>query len=65
MGQRIRWYVFNLDLSMGWHNFHVHGQRFRIGHEIMDTRSIGPAESFVVQTIAPSALSLPHDIEET
>jgi hypothetical protein len=22
-GQKIRWYVFNLDLGMGWHNFHV------------------------------------------
>ena len=28
-GQKIRWYVFNLDLSMGWHNFHVHGQRWQ------------------------------------
>jgi hypothetical protein len=63
-GQRIRWYVFNLDLSMGWHNFHVHGQRFRFGGDTMDARSIGPAESLVVETVAPPALLLPEDIEE-
>ena len=27
-GQRIRWYVFDLDLGMGWHNFHTHAQRW-------------------------------------
>ncbi len=64
-GQRIRWYVFNLDLSMGWHNFHVHGQRFHFGGTTMDTRSLGPAESFVVDTVAPPALLLPEDIEES
>jgi len=52
-GERIRWYVFNLDLGQNWHNFHTHGQRFRVGTETMDTRSLGPAESFVVDTIAP------------
>ena len=46
-GKRIRWYVFNLDLSPVWHNFHIHGQRWRVGEESIDTRSIGPAESFV------------------
>lgn len=58
-GKRIRWYVFNLDLSSEWHNFHVHGQRFRVGEENMDTRSIGPAESFVVDTIVPPVVLLP------
>ncbi len=58
-GKRIRWYVFNLDLSTEWHNFHVHGQRFRVGEDNMDTRSIGPAESFVVDTIVPPVVLLP------
>ena len=31
-GERLRWYVFNLDLGEQWHNFHPHGQRFRVGH---------------------------------
>jgi plastocyanin len=62
-GQKIRWYVFNLDLGMGWHNFHVHGQRWQFAQETVDTRSIGPAESFVVDTVAPPVVLLPPDIE--
>ena len=63
-GKRIRWYVFNLDLGEQWHNFHTHGQRFRVGNEVMDGRSLGPAESFVVDTIVPPVILLPdcdHD----
>ncbi len=62
-GQRIRWYIFNLDLGMGWHNFHVHAQRWQFAHETIDTRSIGPAESFAVETIAPPVILLPPEIE--
>lgn len=58
-GRRIRWYVFNLDLGMMWHNFHVHSQRFRVGDEVMDTRSIGPAESFIADTLVPPVVLLP------
>lgn len=58
-GRRIRWYVFDLDLSPTWHNFHLHGQRWQTGHERLDTRSIGPAESFVVDTIVPQAVLPP------
>ena len=61
-GQRIRWYVFNLDIGMMWHNFHLHGQRWQYAGETVDTRSIGPAESFVVETIAPPVLLLPPAI---
>ena len=63
-GQRIRWYVFNLDLGMGWHNFHPHAQRWRFAQEALDVRSIGPAESFIVDTVAPPVLLLPVDIEK-
>ncbi|MEH2574713.1 galactose oxidase-like domain-containing protein [Bradyrhizobium sp. AZCC 1708] len=59
VGRRIRWYVFNLDLGMMWHNFHVHGQRFRVGDETMDTRSLGPAESFIADTVVPPVVLLP------
>lgn len=67
-GQQIRWYVCNLDLGMNWHNFHTHGLRFRMpilkfsiitqNNDIAreDIRSIGPAESFVLETIAPNIL---------
>lgn len=64
-GQKIRWYVFNLDLGMGWHNFHVHGQRWKFANETIDSRSIGPAESFVVETVAPPVILLPADIAAT
>jgi plastocyanin len=63
-GQRIRWYVFDLDLGMNWHNFHTHAQRWQFAHETIDVRSIGPAESFVVETVAPPVLLLPPDIEK-
>lgn len=58
-GERIRWYVFNLDLGQLWHNFHAHGQRWRIGDEIVDTRSLGPAESFVAETVVPPVILPP------
>jgi plastocyanin len=63
-GQRIRWYVFNLDLGMNWHNFHPHAQRWTFAGETIDGRSLGPAESFVVETTAPDVLLLPTDIDE-
>jgi FtsP/CotA-like multicopper oxidase with cupredoxin domain len=61
-GQKIRWYVFNLDLGMNWHNFHTHGMRWSFAGSTIDVRSIGPAESFVVETVAPPVLLLPPDI---
>ena len=64
-GQRIRWYVFNLDLSMGWHNYHPHSQRWRFVGQPADVRSIGPAESFVVETTAPPVILLPESIAKT
>ncbi|MEO8992802.1 MAG: galactose oxidase-like domain-containing protein [Nitrosospira sp.] len=58
-GTCVRWHVFNLDLSMVWHNFHLHGQRWRWGTEWVDTRSLGPAESFVADTIVPPVILEP------
>jgi len=62
-GQRIRWYVFNLDLGMNWHNFHPHAQRWQFADQTIDVRSIGPAESFMVETEAPPVLLLPEEFE--
>jgi plastocyanin len=61
-GQRIRWYVFDLDLGMGWHNFHPHSQRWTFADQPVDVRSLGPAESFVLDTVVPPVLLLPEDI---
>ena len=57
-GQRIRWYVFNLDVSSNGHNFHAHGMRWRFAGETIDTRSLGPGESFVVEATIPPVLLL-------
>lgn len=62
-GKRIRWYVFNLDLGMMWHNFHLHGQRWKWGTENVDTRSLGPAESFVADTVVPSVILSPLPLD--
>jgi plastocyanin len=64
-GQKIRWYVFNLDLGMTWHNFHTHAQRWNFAGATVDERSLSPAESFVIDTVAPPVIKLPHAIEET
>ena len=29
-GERLRWYLFNLDLGGTWHNFHPHSSRWRL-----------------------------------
>lgn len=58
-GARLRWYVFNLDFGTLWHNFHPHGQRWTWGAEPVDTRSLGPAESFVADTTGPVVLLPP------
>lgn len=63
-GQRIRWYVFNLDTSPNWHNFHPHAMRWKFGGESVDARSLGPAESFVVEAEIPPVVLLTPEEEE-
>ena len=60
-GQAIRWYVFNLDLGMEWHNFHPHASHWSFGGQHLDNRSVGPAEAFVVETTAPPVILPPCD----
>jgi plastocyanin len=62
-GQRIRWYVFNLDTSPNWHNFHPHAMRWRFAGQAVDIRSVGPAESFVVESEIPPVLLLTKEEE--
>ena len=62
-GQRIRWFVFNLDTSPNWHNFHPHAMRWKFGGEAIDIRSMGPAESFVVEAEIPPVLLLTEEEE--
>jgi hypothetical protein len=60
-GQRIRWYVFNLDIATNGHNFHPHGMRWKFAAEYIDTRSFGPGESFVVEATIPPVLLLTEE----
>ena len=60
-GQRIRWYVFNLDIGSNGHNFHPHGMRWKFAGEYIDTRSLGPGESFVVEATIPPVVLLTEE----
>ncbi|HXU37452.1 MAG TPA: LodA/GoxA family CTQ-dependent oxidase [Blastocatellia bacterium] len=66
-GERLRWYVFNLDLGGIWHNFHPHSTRWQLPAPqggASDVHSLSPVESFVTDTEAPPALRLPCILEE-
>lgn len=66
-GERLRWYVFNLDLGGTWHNFHPHSTRWQLPAPQgggSDVHSLSPVESFVTDTEAPPALRLPCVLEE-
>ena len=60
-GQRIRWYVFNLDIATNGHNFHPHGMAWKFAGESIDTRSFGPGESFVAEATIPPVLLLTEE----
>jgi plastocyanin len=65
-GERIRWYVFNLDLNSIWHNFHPHSARWPgsgPSGAAADVHGLSPVESFVADTVVPSALRLPPSVE--
>ncbi len=62
-GQRIRWYVFDVDVGGKWHNLHLHAQRWEFAGQRVDVRSIGPGESFIVDTEAPPVLLLPPEMQ--
>jgi FtsP/CotA-like multicopper oxidase with cupredoxin domain len=58
-GQRLRWYLLNLDLTGVWHNVHTHAGRWRIpsppGRSI-DVHPLSPTEGFVIDTEVPRPL---------
>jgi FtsP/CotA-like multicopper oxidase with cupredoxin domain len=66
-GERLRWYLFNLDLGGTWHNFHPHSSRWRLPSPpggAADVHSLSPVESFVAETEVPPAVRLPCELEE-
>jgi plastocyanin len=66
-GDRLRWYVFNLDLASNWHNFHPHATRWTLPTPpggAGDVHSLSPVETFVTDTEVPAAFRLPCALEE-
>lgn len=66
-GESLRWYLFNLDLSGVWHNFHPHSSRWQFPappHAASDVHTLSPAETFILDTEAPPALRLPCALEQ-
>ena len=66
-GQRLRWYLFNLDLGGVWHNFHPHAARWQLPVPpggAGDVHSLSPVETFVTETEVPRAVRLPCELEE-
>ena len=65
--ERLRWYLFNLDLGGVWHNFHPHSARWRLPvppDGAADVHSLSPVETFVTDTEVPHAVRLPCALEE-
>jgi FtsP/CotA-like multicopper oxidase with cupredoxin domain len=65
-GQRLRWYLLNLDLNGIWHNVHTHAARWQIpvppGGSI-DVHSLSPTEGFTIDTdVPPPLLFLPDEL---
>jgi plastocyanin len=63
-GQRLRFYVFNLDTGELWHNFHPHALRWQFAGHPVDVRAMSPAESFVVETEFPPVVLLNEEEEQ-
>jgi FtsP/CotA-like multicopper oxidase with cupredoxin domain len=66
-GERLRWYVFNMDLGSVWHNFHPHSVRWTLSAPpggASDVHGLSPVESFVTDTLVPPALRPPCVLEE-
>ena len=49
---------------MDWHNFHPHAMRWTFAGENIDIRSMGPAESFTVESEVPPVLLLDEEMEK-
>ena len=52
-GERLRWFLFNLDLGTVWHNFHPHSSRWQLPVPpggAADVHSLSPVETFVADT---------------
>ena len=66
-GERLRWYLFNLDVSGIWHNFHPHSVRWALpapSGGASDVHGISSLETFTTETEIPPAMRFPHALEQ-
>jgi FtsP/CotA-like multicopper oxidase with cupredoxin domain len=66
-GDRLRWYLLNLDVGDTWHNFHPHSARWRLPsppHSAVDVHPLSPVEGFTIDTEVPQPVRLPHELAE-
>lgn len=66
-GERLRWYIFNLDVSGIWHNFHPHSVRWALPLPpggASDVHGISSLETFITDTEIPPAIRLPYALEQ-
>ena len=66
-GERLRWYIFNLDVSGIWHNFHPHSVRWTLPAPpggASDVHGMSSLETFITDTEIPPAMRLPHALEQ-
>lgn len=66
-GEKLRWYIFNMDLAGVWHNFHPHSVRWQLPTPpggASDVHGLSPVESFVTDTEVPPAMRLPCALQE-
>jgi plastocyanin len=64
-GERLRWYLFNLDLGTVWHNVHPHSARWQLptpSGGATDVHALSPSQSFVMDTEVPIALRIPCEL---
>jgi len=64
-GERLRWYVINVDVNETWHNFHPHAMRWQLPAPpggAIDVHPLSPLEGFTIDTIVPDALRLPEKL---
>jgi plastocyanin len=64
-GERLRWYLFNLDLGTVWHNVHPHSARWQLPTPTggaTDVHALSPSQSFVMDTEVPMALRIPCEL---
>jgi plastocyanin len=65
-GERLRWYLCNLDLGTVWHNVHPHSARWQLPTPTggaTDVHALSPSQTFVMDTEAPPALRIPCALE--